>query len=61
MMKSDARKFIFIFLSFIGSGLANDKILITVNQYVNHIALDAAYDGLMESLKTRESYQTEQH
>ena len=51
---SNLVKFIFIFLSFIGSGLANDKILITVNQYVNHIALDAAYDGLMESLKTRE-------
>ena len=51
---SNLVKFIFIFLSFIGSGLANDKIIITVNQYVNHIALDAAYDGLMESLKTRE-------
>lgn len=47
-------KFIFIFLSFIGPALANGKILITVNQYVNHIALDAAYDGLVESLKTRE-------
>lgn len=50
---SNLVKFIFIFLSFIGSSLANDKILITVNQYVNHIALDAAYDGLMESLETR--------
>lgn len=50
---SNLVKFIFIFLSFISSSLANDKILITVNQYVNHIALDAAYDGLMESLKTR--------
>ena len=53
-MISNLVKFIFIFLGFIDPALANDKILITVNQYVNHIALDAAYDGLVESLKTRE-------
>lgn len=46
-------KFIFIFLGFISSSFANEKVLITVNQYINHIALDAAYDGLIDSLKVR--------
>lgn len=50
---SNLVKFIFIFLSFISSTFANEKLLITVNQYVNHIALDAAYDGLIDSLKDR--------
>jgi putative ABC transport system substrate-binding protein len=46
-------KFVFIFLSLTSSSSAHEKLLITVNQYVNHIALDAAYDGLIDSLRAR--------
>lgn len=52
-MMNNLIKFIFIFLGLINSSFANEKVLITVNQYVNHIALDAAYDGLIDSLKAR--------
>lgn len=53
-MMNNLIKFIFIFLSLTSSSLASEnKVLITVNQYVNHIALDAAYDGLIDSLKAR--------
>ena len=53
-MMNNLIKFIFIFLSLTSSSLASEKkALITVNQYVNHIALDAAYDGLIDSLKAR--------
>ncbi len=50
---SNLIKFIFIFLSLTSPSLASERVLITVNQYVNHIALDAAYDGLVDTLKTR--------
>ena len=50
---SNLVKFIFIFLSFISPVLASEKLLITVNQYVSHIALDSAYSGLIDSLKER--------
>jgi putative ABC transport system substrate-binding protein len=33
--------------------LANERILITVNQFVNHPALDAAADGVKKALKDR--------
>lgn len=46
-------KFIFIFLGLVSASFAHGKVLITINQYVNHIALDAAYDGLTDSLKDR--------
>lgn len=53
-MMNNLIKFIFIFLSLTSPSLASEKkALITVNQYVNHIALDAAYDGLIDSLKAR--------
>ncbi len=50
---SNIIKFIIIFLSFIHSSFAAEKALITINQYVNHVALDAAYEGIMQSLKAR--------
>lgn len=34
--------------------LANEKILITINQFVNHPALDAATDGVKKALKDRQ-------
>jgi putative ABC transport system substrate-binding protein len=46
-------KFILIVFGLISSCFAHDKKLITVNQYVNHIALDAAYDGLIQALENR--------
>lgn len=53
-MMNNLIKFIFMFLSLTSPSLASEKkALITVNQYVNHIALDAAYDGLIDSLKAR--------
>lgn len=51
---SNLVKFIFIFLSFISSCYASEKQMITINQYVSHVALDAAYNGLIETLKSRE-------
>ena len=50
---SNIIKFIIIFLSFINPSFASEKALITINQYVNHIALDAAYEGIMQSLNER--------
>jgi hypothetical protein len=32
---------------------ANEKLLITVNQFVKHDALDAAYDGFYKALSDR--------
>jgi len=51
---SNTIKFIIIFLSLINSCFASEKKLITINQYVNHVALDAAYEGIMKSLNDRE-------
>jgi putative tryptophan/tyrosine transport system substrate-binding protein len=50
---SNLIKFILISLGFINATLAHDQTLITVNQFVNHIALDAAYDGLIHALEER--------
>ena len=36
------------------TSLAETKILITVNQFVSHISLDAVHDGLNEALHNRE-------
>jgi putative ABC transport system substrate-binding protein len=44
--------FISIFSSF-SNAFAEEKILITVNQFVNHTALDAAYDGMHKALTDR--------
>ena len=46
-------RFIIILTAFADSSFASEKQLITINQYVSHVALDAAYDGLMQSLKDR--------
>jgi putative ABC transport system substrate-binding protein len=51
------RKFLikFIFICFWSmTSLAEEKILITVNQFVSHISLDAVHDGLNEALHNRE-------
>ena len=45
--------FIFVLLGFINSSFAEEKILITVNQFVSHVSLDAAYDGLNKALNER--------
>ncbi len=45
--------FIFVLLGFINSSFAEEKILITVNQFVSHISLDAAYNGLNKALNDR--------
>ena len=45
--------FIFVLLGFINSSFAEEKILITVNQFVSHVSLDAAYDGLNQALNDR--------
>lgn len=42
-----------ILLSFVNLASASEKLLITVNQYVNHTSLNSAYFGLIESLKSR--------
>jgi len=41
-------------LGFICPSIAEDKVTITVNQFVSHVALDAAYNGLVKSLEERE-------
>ena len=45
---------IIMMFSFITLSRAEDKILITVNQFVSHIALDAAYEGLNNALSDQE-------
>ena len=45
--------FIFVLLGFINSSFAEEKILITVNQFVSHISLNAAHDGLNKALNDR--------
>ena len=35
----------------INSSTAEDKTTITVNQFVSHVALDAAYNGLVKGLE----------
>jgi len=41
-------------LGFICPSIAEDKVTITVNQFVSHVALDAAYNGLVKSLEERD-------
>ena len=41
-------------LGFICPSSAEDKVTITVNQFVSHVALDAAYNGLVKSLEERD-------
>ena len=41
-------------IGFIGPSIAEDKVTITVNQFVSHVALDAAYNGLVKSLEERD-------
>ena len=41
-------------LGFICPSIAEDKVTITVNQFVSHVALDAAYNGLVKSLVERD-------
>lgn len=41
-------------LGFICPSIAEDKVTITVNQFVSHVALDAAYNGLVKSLEARD-------
>ena len=53
MNKKFLTRFILAVMSFINTSLAEEKILITVNQFVSHIALDTAYDGLAKSLSDR--------
>ena len=49
-----SKRFLLIFImSMISSAFAEDKIIITVNQFVNHIALDDAYNGMYKALKDR--------
>ncbi|GAB4164039.1 MAG: ABC transporter substrate-binding protein [Rickettsiaceae bacterium] len=53
-MKRLVLKLFLLFLpSCISSSFADDKITITVNQFVSHIALDAAYEGLTKGLEDR--------
>ncbi len=40
-------------LGFIYPSIAEAKIAITVNQFVSHVALDAAYNGLVKGLEER--------
>ncbi len=50
------RFFIVIFLIMLGqinSSIAENKTTITVNQFVSHVALDAAYNGLVKGLEER--------
>ncbi len=49
--------FIVMILTILGqinSSIAEDKITITVNQFVSHVALDAAYNGLVKGLEERD-------
>ena len=39
---------------------ANEKLLITVNQFVKYSALDASYDGFYKALNDRKFYLIEQ-
>ncbi len=41
-------------LGFICPSIAEDKVTITVNQFVSHVALDAAYNGLVKGLEERD-------
>lgn len=41
-------------IGFISPALAQEKVLITVNQFVNHVALDSALGGVQAALKDRE-------
>ena len=41
-------------LGFICPSSAEDKVTITVNQFVSHVALDAAYNGLVKGLEERD-------
>ena len=48
--------FIVMILTILGqinSSIAEDKTTITVNQFVSHVALDAAYNGLVKGLEER--------
>lgn len=42
-----------VMLGQINLSLAEDKTTITVNQFVSHVALDAAYNGLVKGLEER--------
>lgn len=43
----------FSIITFTNSAFAKEQILITVNQFINHTALDAAYDGIHKALVDR--------
>ena len=47
-------KFIFTCFALINTSFAEEKVLITMNQFVSHISLDAVQDGLNEALHYRE-------
>ncbi len=52
-MKRFLLKFILLTLGLAGSAIADDKPLITINQFTSHVALDAAHDGLKQALLDR--------
>ena len=54
MKKRTLIKLIFMVIWFINPSFANEKLLITVNQFVKHDALDAAYDGFYKALNDRQ-------
>lgn len=55
MKKKVIIKFLlFVIIGFVNKiAFANEKLLITVNQFVKHDALDAAYDGFYKALSDR--------
>lgn len=53
MMKRFLLKLILVTFGVSSSAIANDKPMITINQFTSHVALDAAYDGLKQALLYR--------
>lgn len=53
MKKNILISFFIIIISFVTNVMAEDKVKITVNQFVSHVALDAAYNGLIKGLEDR--------
>ncbi len=53
MKKNILTSFFIMIFSFIGNVMAIDKVEITVNQFVSHVALDAAYNGFIKGLEDR--------
>lgn len=53
MKKNILTSFFIMIFSFIGNVMAVDRVEITVNQFVSHVALDAAYNGFIKGLEDR--------